>query len=342
VSILTFDQLAQYRGLVSMVDGSFDPVHPGHLAYFRAARSLGYPLLCNLCPDAETTKKHPVLLPAADRAEILNGLDILTYVHVSERPTVEILQQLQPAYYVKGLDWKDKLPVEQGQVCDQLGIRIRYTETQQGSSTALLKQLQPDLDAFERLVLSQQPAREPWAPVTDYSFEARKAIEGPHAERIKATFGPDTMILDYGCGFGHLVRLLRGTHNMRAYGYEPFVEPDAWVRPYVDPVALTYIYDLVICREVLEHCTLRDVRWMVSRLCERSRRFVYITTRFNESPAHLLDVQQSDDLDPTHITLAPKDLLRALFVLEGFKRRADLEQQMDHRNLGRVLVYERG
>jgi hypothetical protein len=35
-----------------------------------------------------------------------------------------------------------------------------------------------------------------------------------------------------------------------------------------------------------------------------------------------------------------QDLLRTLFVLEGCTRRMDLEEKLDHRKLGRCLVYE--
>lgn len=336
--------MAQYRGLVSLVDGSYDPIHPGHLAYFRAARSLGYPVLCNICPDSETSKKHPVLLPAAERAQILDSLDILTYVHVSDRPTVEILRELQPAYYVKGTDWLDKLPTEQGQVCDELGIRIRYTDTVRGSSTALLQSLQPDLDAFETLVQSQ---REPddWQPVTDYREEARMPLEVPQAARIAELMQPAS-VLDYGCGFGYLLHALReAAPNAKLYGYDPR-QCDVTCND------ITFLqnhnlldgcgFDLVVSREVLEHVPLVRWRQMVTNLCDFSKRFVYVTTRYNEAPRHLLDIQVADDLDPTHVTMAPKELLRALFVLHGFKRRADLEQRMDHQNKGRVLVYERG
>ena len=54
-----------------------------------------------------------------------------------------------------------------------------------------------------------------------------------------------------------------------------------------------------------------------------------------------MDVDTSDKLDPTHITMMHQAFLRALFVLEGFRRRADLEAAMDWKKLGRVLVYER-
>jgi nicotinic acid mononucleotide adenylyltransferase len=46
--MIAFDALKEYRGRVAMVDGAFDPLHRGHIEYFRAAAELGLPLLCNL------------------------------------------------------------------------------------------------------------------------------------------------------------------------------------------------------------------------------------------------------------------------------------------------------
>lgn len=192
------------------------------------------------------------------------------------------------------------------------------------------------LEDFETLVLTQQPASTPWAPVTDYSFEARKAIEGPHATLIIQTFKPSS-IVDVGCGYGYLEKMLRD------------VDPDCVITG-VDKhtgfdlgrtINLWPFADLVICREVLEHLTMLEIRQAVPNLCKMARHFVYVTTRFHPNPDSLLDVATSDDLDPTHISMLNSDFLRCLFVLEGFKRRADLEQHMDWKQLGRVLVYER-
>jgi hypothetical protein len=96
-------------------------------------------------------------------------------------------------------------------------------------------------------------------------------------------------------------------------------------------------YDVVVCREVLEHCTILQIKTIVADLCRLSSRFVYVTTRFAKAPQHLLDVDTSDDLDPTHITMLNQNLLRLLFVLEGFKRRADLEAKLDWKQRHRVL-----
>ena len=56
-----------------MVDGAFDPLHAGHIEYFRAATALGSPLLCNIAPDRYVRAKHPALLPVEQRVEILDG-----------------------------------------------------------------------------------------------------------------------------------------------------------------------------------------------------------------------------------------------------------------------------
>lgn len=204
------------------------------------------------------------------------------------------------------------------------------------------------LARFETLVLAQQPATVPWKSVTDYSFEARKEIEGKHPELIwhHLIWCDDADVLDYGCGSNAtLVRLLeeyRDNHQrhsqVRIRGYDPASNPatEQSVKPPIKP-----IWDLVICREVLEHCTIRQIRQVVAELCDFSAHLVYVTTRFHLAPQHLLDVMTSDALDPTHISMLNQTLLRVLFVLEGFKRRADLEARMDWKNLGRVLVYER-
>ena len=59
------------------------------------------------------------------------------------------------------------------------------------------------------------------------------------------------------------------------------------------------------------------------------------------SPASLLDFTTQFDVDPSHITLLNKDMLRLMFVLEGCKSRPDLEAKMDWGNKGRVLVLEK-
>lgn len=198
------------------------------------------------------------------------------------------------------------------------------------------------LDQFEALVQSQTPAAVPWEPVTDYSFEARKAIEGQHPRLIKDVFQP-RLVIDVGCGpDAHLVRLLReiGVH---ALGFD--VQKTQSVDVAFDIGSRLHEVlpqaDLVTYREVNEHLTLRQMRWAVSNLCALSSRWVYGTTRFS-SENDIFRVDTCDNLDPTHISLVSKSFLKLLFALEGFRYRADLTDAMDWKRYGRTFVFERG
>jgi bifunctional ADP-heptose synthase (sugar kinase/adenylyltransferase) len=136
--VLTFEELAIYRGKVTMVDGGFDPLHAGHIEYFQKARALGRPLLCNLADDDYIGTKHAVLLPSDQRVAVIDALRDIAYTHMSDHTTEDVLRQLQPFAYVKGKDWEWRLPAEQVRICQRWGIRIAYVETVAESSTRLL------------------------------------------------------------------------------------------------------------------------------------------------------------------------------------------------------------
>lgn len=139
--IVAFDQLKEYRRRVAMVDGAFDPVHRGHIEYFRAAaEQLGVPLLCNVASDRYVTTKHPPLLPEDQRAAVVDAIRYVAYTHVNRFDTETILRELQPRYYVKGRDWEGRLPPDQVAICGEYGIEVVYLDTVFDSSSRLLKQ----------------------------------------------------------------------------------------------------------------------------------------------------------------------------------------------------------
>ncbi len=317
----------------AVVGGAFDPLHSGHLAYLWAARRYG-PLVAVVTPDAVlAATKRPHLLPQDERAKVLNDCRAVDYVTVGA--IVPVLDALCPLAYVTGPDWEGRLPLETREACVRFDVVVVHMATRSGSSTAFLDDYQRRLNA-EKLAdmeawVSTQPAPPAWTPVTDYSFDARKAIEGPHADLIRETFTPTT-VLDVGCGPGHLVRMLQEL-GTTARGVDlPWFD----LRGYAEPHAAE---DLVICREVLEHLRARDIPQAVANLVRLSTRYVYLTTRFT-TQTHPFGFDHRDDLDPTHVTMLNQDYLRSLFVLHGCTRRADLETRMDWRKLGRVLVYE--
>ncbi len=140
--ILTFEQLKDYRKKVAMVDGAFDPLHRGHIEYFRAAaEQLDVPLLCNVASDRYVESKHPPLLPEEQRAAIVDAIRFITYTHINQFDTETILRELQPKYYVKGKDWEDRLPPEQVTICQEYGIEVVYLDTVFDSSTRILNDM---------------------------------------------------------------------------------------------------------------------------------------------------------------------------------------------------------
>jgi cytidyltransferase-like protein len=137
--ILSFDQLVEHRGRVVMVDGAFDPLHRGHVEYFRAAAALGAPVLCNVSSDAYVRTKHPVFLAEEQRAAIIDAIRYIDYTHVSRVDTESVLVQLRPRAYVKGADWRGRLPAKQVEICAEYGIEIVYLDTVLDSSSRILR-----------------------------------------------------------------------------------------------------------------------------------------------------------------------------------------------------------
>jgi len=223
-----------------------------------------------------------------------------------------------------------------------------------------ITQLETIVDEFEQAVLAQKPvgfghydeeyfAAEWREGGNRYDLETRRRVEDRNPTLIKETFAPSS-VLDVGCGPGFLMLFLQELGlEVNGVDFSPAtvaLAPDeVRGRISIGPVekleAADASFDLVICREVIEHLTVLQVRQTVAELCRVSARYVYVTTRFHPNPTELLDFTTQFDVDPTHITLLAKPFLRCLFVLEGFARRPDLEERMDWANKGRVLVYER-
>ena len=140
--IISTSQLASLSGQVTMVDGSFDPLHEGHIAYFRAAAKLGIPVLCNIASDAWTSSKHSVLLRQSQRAEIIDAVRYIDYVHLSSSTTLDVLTLLKPKIYAKGKDWLERggIPIGEKLACEVNGIDVQYLDTVLNSSSQLLRQ----------------------------------------------------------------------------------------------------------------------------------------------------------------------------------------------------------
>ncbi|MBI4886441.1 MAG: class I SAM-dependent methyltransferase [Acidobacteria bacterium] len=218
-----------------------------------------------------------------------------------------------------------------------------------------------DITTFEQAILKQQSVDAvhydaeyftgDWrADGNSYTLDARRQIEAKNPQLIKDVFRPQH-VMDLGCGPGALMHFLwelgvdvEGI-DFAASSRElatPQVRDRITIGAVTDPtLKAAGAYDLVISREVLEHLTVLQVRQAVSNMVRLTSKFIYVTTRFHPSPASLLDFTTQFDVDPSHITLLNKDMLRLMFLLDGCRSRPDLEQQMDWGGKGRVLVLEK-
>jgi cytidyltransferase-like protein len=343
-----------------LFDGAFDPLHAGHVRYLDfALKALPshYTRLVSIASDDDIRAKgREPLFDQHTRAAVVESLKGVDGVILRTGPVEQLLHKLQPAAYVKGKDWEDRLPAEQLAVCSLYGIQIIYTDTLQDSSSGALRRWAlADADAglhrLETFIAGQssQPStfdREyflgEWREGGNvYTYEKRKEIEGKHPELIAQCF-PGLSVLDVGCGPGYLVRMLKEL-GMDAGGCDTSVDAvelaadETVVHIHLSDVPKK-ISDVAICREVLEHVRVREIPSMVRDLFRVARKFVYITTRHTHGS--VFDAATDFETDPTHISLLTQPFLRSLCVLNGGKRRRDLETRLDHQNKGRVLCYE--
>jgi D-beta-D-heptose 7-phosphate kinase/D-beta-D-heptose 1-phosphate adenosyltransferase len=96
---------------VVFTNGCFDLLHPGHVKLLTEARRGGDLLVVGLNSDASVTRlkgEGRPILSAADRAQVLGGLDAVDFVVVFDEDTPEaVIRELRPQALVKGGDYTE-------------------------------------------------------------------------------------------------------------------------------------------------------------------------------------------------------------------------------------------
>ena len=134
--------LRESGGRVVFTNGCFDLLHPGHVAYLAAARSLGDALVVGLNSDGSVRglgkgTDRP-LVAEADRAVVLGALRSVDAVVIfDERTPVRLMREVRPAVYVKGGDYRiEDLP--EAEVAGEIGAEVRIIPFEPGYSTSAL------------------------------------------------------------------------------------------------------------------------------------------------------------------------------------------------------------
>jgi rfaE bifunctional protein nucleotidyltransferase chain/domain len=94
---------------IVFTNGCYDILHSGHIDLLRQARQLGDVLVVAINTDASVARmKGPnrPIMPEAERAELLAGLEMVDFVSMFDEDTpLEAILQVHPDVLVKGADW---------------------------------------------------------------------------------------------------------------------------------------------------------------------------------------------------------------------------------------------
>jgi glycerol-3-phosphate cytidylyltransferase len=138
-------EMSKSGARIVFTNGCFDLLHPGHVSYLWAARSLGDALVVGLNSDVSVGRlKGPLrpIVPERDRAIVLGALQTVdAVIPFSEDTPVRLMRELKPATYVKGGDYRvEDLP--EAEVAAEIGAEVKILPFEPGySTTALIERI---------------------------------------------------------------------------------------------------------------------------------------------------------------------------------------------------------
>jgi rfaE bifunctional protein nucleotidyltransferase chain/domain len=126
-----------------MVNGTFDVLHPGHVALLNTARSYGDWLVVAIDTDRRVKELKGDQRPInnqVDRKIMLSNLkavDIVVFFDSTEE-LIDIIKLYKPSVYVKGSDWKHDKQSTAEQYCKQV---IYYDRVGDYSTTKTIQDI---------------------------------------------------------------------------------------------------------------------------------------------------------------------------------------------------------
>ena len=126
-----------------MVNGTFDVLHPGHVALLNTARSYGDALVVAIDTDRRVRELKGEQRPInnqIDRRIMLSNIKAVDIVEFfdSKEDLIELMKRYQPDVYVKGSDWKHDTQSTAHQYCKEV---IYYDRIEEYSSTKIIQRI---------------------------------------------------------------------------------------------------------------------------------------------------------------------------------------------------------
>jgi rfaE bifunctional protein nucleotidyltransferase chain/domain len=126
-----------------MVNGTFDVLHPGHVAMLNTARSYGDHLIVAIDTDRRVKEIKGEQRPInnqIDRRIMLSALkavDIVEFFDSTEE-LITLMERYKPDVYVKGSDWKHDTQSTAHQYCKEV---IYYDRMEPYSTTKTIQDI---------------------------------------------------------------------------------------------------------------------------------------------------------------------------------------------------------
>lgn len=127
----------------TFVNGTFDLLHPGHIALLNTARSYGDFLIVAIDTDRRVKELKGISRPINnqnDRRIMLSNLKAVDVVEFfdSKEELIELIKTYKPEVYVKGSDWKHNTGSTAEQYCKQV---IYYDRLKDYSTTNTIQRI---------------------------------------------------------------------------------------------------------------------------------------------------------------------------------------------------------
>jgi cytidyltransferase-like protein len=127
--------------IIACVSGYFDPLHIGHIEYFKKSKMIADKLMVIVNNDEQAIlKKGKAFMPVDERISIIKELKCVDYVVKSvdiDRTVCKTIENLflVPTYFCNGGDQNNNT-IPEAEICEKMGIELRdgFGEKIQSSS----------------------------------------------------------------------------------------------------------------------------------------------------------------------------------------------------------------